>query len=253
MKRIGAAFVTILVLSCILMSIPIYAENPAVVWKFDDENEITQFFEGTNNVTISVENGVMKLALTGVDPLIWADLRKFDGKLQFSLDTYKYMKIKYKADTNDTISELFFGTVQNLEKGEDIFTGTRMLNLTLEKNKWDEKVFNMGQLSPQWTGTLAALRFDPIANYAANDTFYISYIAFFATEAEANAFDESKITSHALEILSPQTTTAAPAPETSGSPQTGEYLFAVLMMTIAMTAIVPICYKKARTLKNVRP
>lgn len=255
MKRLFSILVIALLLSLSMMQA--FAAD-AKVFSFPSEEYIVGNVNA-NAAELAFDNGALKITYTGEEhPLIWF---KVESDQTFDASQYKFMKIKYKADTLDTYLRLFWGVFTNYpEHPGPNFDGAQQVDFPITLGDWTTTTIDLTTLVGNWTGQPSCLRFDfdPIsaAFIEQGETFEIEYIAFFTSEADAADYDgtaaaEVENTDSQPETTAPDQTTApeetptettaanttAPDADTTtpASPQTGDALTmsAVIMVIIA--------------------
>jgi len=144
---------------------------------FNSINNVSEFGSYTNQIS-SYENNSMKLLINNNDPVI---LKVF-AENSFNCNEYKYMKIKFKAMTTDSVSQIYFDTYENIGMNE-----SKKVEFSFVPGKWEEKIINLSE-NAYWKENLYRLRIDPIKTYSKNQLFYIEYIAFFKNIETANSY-----------------------------------------------------------------
>ena len=141
-----------------------------------------------NNCTTAIENGVLRVNVTGGDPHFPFQL---PDNMRFSADEYRYVKISMKNTSSATLSQFFFGT--NLSPGP---LGPDNTNFAVSANDTEFKTYIVDMIDDcvtpgYWTGTVQTFRWDPIEGDGAVNgaVVYCEYIAFFKTREAAEAFE----------------------------------------------------------------
>ena len=158
-------------------------ENEAIILKFDSVPNIARIITSTYGMSAGHLDNSLECRFFCAPGLFTVSLSETD---RFSADEYKYMKIKFFANTLTKTSVMYFGT-----ETEPDFSGARAVSFDRGKNKvWRDRILQLDKLSSAWTGTISSLRFDINTGYAeaVDEYVFIEYIAFFKTEAEAKAF-----------------------------------------------------------------
>ena len=101
---------------------------------------------------------------------------------------YKYVAIKYRTETDRTgmMGEIYFHSPTQGYKHPE----THLTYSLASGNVWTKVVVNAGEKA-DWQGEMVKIRFDFIeaSNLPAGESMDIEYVAFFKTQAEAEAFD----------------------------------------------------------------
>lgn len=229
----------------------------AKVFSFPSEEYIVGNINA-NAAELAFDNGALKVTYTGDEhPLIWF---KVESDQTFDASQYKFMKIKYNANTLDAYLRMFWGVFTNYpEHPGPNFDGSQMLDFEITQGKWTTTTVDLSKLLTNWNGQPSCLRFDfdPIsaAFIEQGETFEIEYIAFFTTEAEAAAYNGAAAAGTESPAAPAETTaetdaadtpaeTAAPAADTTvpASPRTGDALAisaaaVVIIAAVALTAV----------------
>lgn len=166
-------------------------ENDAVVLRFDSPKQIARIIDSTYGLTAGHLDRSLECRFFCAPGLFTVSLDKND---RFSADEYRFVKIKYFANTLSKSTIIYFAT-----ETEPEYNASRSVTFDAGRNRiWRDKVLDLGKLSGNWKGTISSLRFDVNTGYSkgADEYVFIEYIAFFRTEEEANAFggisDEQK-------------------------------------------------------------
>lgn len=176
-------------------STPAGVGTDAMIFRFDSEDD---FRNGTGTFAYTfgkqkmlgeievTDNDGLLLKIEGNDPYVY-----YSGFEPFDLSEYPYMKICIKNPTPENFFEIFM-VPQGLGEasGGDFFTGGP---ITMEDTEFKTYVFDIeAETDPSYMNrTVEMLRLDCVQLNGA-DTDYIfnlKYIAFFKTEAEANAYN----------------------------------------------------------------
>jgi len=125
-----------------------------IVWNFDTSLENWSMM---HNVSGTIENQTLHLAITGSDPYIYSA-----SGLTINANSHKYIIINMKYDAVDSQGELTAYGSQNT----DIFFPFNPSNTLFSDNFID-----MSALST-WTGTINRLRIDPYNNASSGNIYY---------------------------------------------------------------------------------
>ncbi|MDD4773036.1 MAG: hypothetical protein PHZ09_05455 [Eubacteriales bacterium] len=247
MKKIFRSITLFTVLAFIFA---LSASAVGTYWVFDDEATVLGWADkNTNGGEIGYEDGLMVIYIgDGGDPYFQHGLTPEE---QFDAASFPYVKIKCKVvGSLETLSEFFWGST--VTPGPVAETNYQFHRDDTEE--WVEYVEKIQDTSfGTWEGTVTDFRFDPIQGAVTGEELvYVEYIAFFATEEEALAWQPQ---APAAEIEAPAAEPAedaAPA-ETAAEPvgvpaaaQTAD-LFSVSIITLAIASAagVVICRKKS--------
>ena len=186
MKKIIIRLSALLLIIASICCIPAngaYNTNGSVVLRFDSVTAVARAVASTYGVNVGCLGGSMQCRFFTDPGIVVFD---FDDSQSFSADVYKYVKVKYFANTYLKDSTFFFATrlAPNMD-GEKSFSFKRGAN-----GQWNETVIDLTSCK-SWTGYITSLRFDVITRYSKSldDQYaFIEYIAFFRSEAEANAY-----------------------------------------------------------------
>ena len=251
MKKALSVLVIVFMLAA-TFAMTISAAGPSYIWDFADKNPAIYNEDGTyageagnnNSMDISYDAGenCMVGKIVGGDPYF----RLPEITPAISGDANQFIKVKYKIlgaispncsfyFTTDTISWSEEGSLQWVIDGDD--------------EQWTEQILDMSD-SAGWTGTVDKLRYDPLSAGEDGQVVYIQYVAIFASEADATAFDYAAYKSAgtaAPETTAPAETDAPDAGEantaaetdapatTTPAPQTAD-VFSVAIVALAMAA-----------------
>lgn len=168
---------------------PVVNPDDAVIFRFDSDGDFEYTFENPKMlgpVDASEETGLI-LTFLGHDPYT-----HFTGFDPFDLQEYPFMKVCIMNPTPETTFELFLiPTEQNRAAvAEDCFTGEP---ISAEDTEFKSYVFDIAKScgADYLNRTIEAIRLDCIQMDESDVTdyeFYLKYVAFFKTEAEANAY-----------------------------------------------------------------
>ncbi len=209
MKKILST-VAVVLAAVMLLSVSVFAGDEFVLrfkdCKNSEEDGTTVFPHGGSvvsgedalvfTVDPAVENHLHFYIMTGKAALFANVVRPYTEDTVSASD-YKYMKIKYKSECDNDKLTLFYVNYTDLNAHPGpAFDGNYMVELPITAdNAWHSTVYDMGTLcGDKWQNYIGALRFDMnTAEYAHDEankgkTFSIEYIAFFKTQAEADAY-----------------------------------------------------------------
>lgn len=157
-----------------------FFEGDNVVFRFKNVRDITKAITEYSYVEVGMLDKSVKLKFWGDMPSIQGELQAADA---FSLNEYKFMKIKYCGRTANPNTVFMFATSK---EPEYVINGT--LNFEHKNEVWEEKTFDMSSLQG-WEGRMEGYQLVPTP-LSDDDTesFFIEYIAFFKTQEAADAF-----------------------------------------------------------------
>ncbi|MBO4769639.1 MAG: hypothetical protein J5563_02520 [Clostridia bacterium] len=196
MKKI-LLFTSVLLVICSLMPVSVsagwsrpengaYKEGDAIVVRFGTPEAVSDALSSTYGLVAACFDGCMQLKPYFSPGIFVLD---FSGKNAINADEYRYMKIKYFANTMYSSATVYFAT----NKSNNEITGSNSFSYQRGRaKKWTEKIVNVGELSSNWTGYVSAMRVDfftqALGSIKADEYGFVEYIAFFRTEEEANEF-----------------------------------------------------------------
>lgn len=153
----------------------------------------------------TAQNGDAYFVSSDEDAAVAGNDANLPEAYQIDTSVYKYMKIKYKK--NDAVSNnVSQGYFFFLQEGAGYEYATNSLLWTYESTgEWNAQVYDLTTLEPfgvpsgspsKWTdaGLVKKIRFNLFSSNdmaKQGDEMWIEYIAFFATEEEANAYGET--------------------------------------------------------------
>ena len=163
-----------------------YKEGDAIVVRFATPEAVSDALSSTYGLVAACFDGCMQLKPYFSPGIFVLD---FSGKNAINADEYRYMKIKYFANTMYSTATVYFAT----SKSNNEITGANSFSYQRGKaKKWTEKIISAGDLSSNWTGYVSALRIDfftqALGSVKADEYGFVEYIAFFRTEKEAKEF-----------------------------------------------------------------
>lgn len=220
-------------------------------WTFDDEASALAWADkSANGGEVGYENGSMVIYISDTgDPYFQHGLA---AEEQFDAASFPFVKIKYKVvGSTETLSEFFWGSsVTPGPVGETNYQFNRD-----ETEDWVEYVEKIQDTTfGTWEGIIDNFRIDPIQGaVTGTEVVYVDYIAFFATEEEAIAWQPAaaaEVTqteetapadgSAVAETAAADVTEVAPAT----AAQTADmFSIAIIMLAIASAAGVVVCRK----------
>ncbi|MHB1150863.1 MAG: hypothetical protein ACYCWE_01680 [Eubacteriales bacterium] len=224
-------------------------------WTFDDETSALAWADkSAHGGEAGYENGSLVIYISDVgDPYFQHGLTPEE---QFDAAAFPFVKIKYKVvGSTETLAEFFWGSsVTPGPVGETNYQFNRD-----ETEDWVEYVEKIQDTSfGTWEGIIDNFRIDPIQGaVTGSEVVYVDYIAFFATEDEAIAWQPAAAAAaevtQAAEIVpeaaaaaaeTADANDAAAAEVTSAAAQTQDvFSVAIIMLAIASAAGVVICRK----------
>lgn len=163
---------------------------PAMIFKFDTAENISKFATSFASAEIGLENDAMKVSIKGGDPYI---THKFTEENTYA-DDYRYVKYRFKTSALPSIyrAEFYYKTEMFDTMGADNTYCRIALN---GDDEWRTVIIDMKEVGGKlWSGKLEVFRIDPLdahdrSVFNAGDTAYVDYLAFFATRAEAEAYN----------------------------------------------------------------
>ena len=229
------------VLVCVLtLSIAVCAAGPVTVFDFTNADYAEKWNAGNHNCDVSYDDaeGCLRIDVTGGDPY---QCYALDESERFTCKDYPWLKISYKtANMGGVQSEFFWGTdVHGGPIGETNHQFTRDAD-----DEWVEQVMMIEPAGGEeyWGDcTLTNFRIDATQDVAdGGEIMWVKYIAFFATEEDANAYTFAPAGSSTTEVEVPSTDapaaeTETPATETPSAAQTAD-VFSVAIAVLAITA-----------------
>ena len=243
-------FATALV-SVFALSAAVCAAGPVTVFDFTNADAVGAWVNSnTNNATMTYDDaeGCARIDVTGGDPYLQHTLSEDE---QFTCQDYTWVKISYKtANMEGVRSQFFWGT--------DVHGGPiAETNHNWERDAEDEWVEQVMQIHPEggeeyWGDCkLTDFRIDAADDsVVGGEIMWVKYIAFFATEEDANAYTFAPAGSSTTEAEVPATETPAaetetPATETPAAAQTAD-VFSVAIAVLAVAAAGAVVVSKKR-------
>jgi hypothetical protein len=218
-------------------------------WTFDDESSTLAWADKSKNGgEIGYENGSMVIYISSAgDPYFQHGLTANE---KFDAAAFPYVKIKYKVvGSAETLSEFFWGS--SVTPGPVAETNFQFNRDDTED--WVEYVEKIADTSfGTWEGIIDNFRIDPIQGaVSGSEVVYVDYIAFFATEEEAKAWQpapaaaEVTTAAPAADSAVAETAAADNADGTAVAAQTSDmFSVAIVILAISTAAGVVICRKK---------
>lgn len=200
MKKTAKITLLALLVALVAAMVPvnIFAADEYVI-TFNSVDEYPDILH-VDSMDIAIEEDALKFTLTGgTHPLFWFGVGAEGTKNETPINAseYKYMKIRYKSEAEDDVLRFFYATYTDLNANPGpAFTGENMVDMDIKHGAgWQSLIYDLGAVT-NWKDYISALRFDldPLTDGAgltgdsAGDSFFVGYIAFFKTEAEAKAY-----------------------------------------------------------------
>ncbi len=240
-------FATALV-SVFAFSAAVCAAGPVTVFDFTNADTTAAWVNSdTNNATMTYDDaeGCARIDVTGSDPYLRHTLSEDE---RFTCQDYTWVKISYKtANMNGVRSQFFWGT--------DVHGGPiAETNHNWEREKEDEWVEQVMQIHPEggeeyWGDcTLTDFRIDAADDSVeGGEIMWVKYIAFFASEEDANAYTFAPAGASTSEAEAPAAETETPAAETEtpAAAQTAD-VFSVAVAVLAVAAAGAVIVSKKR-------
>ena len=228
------------ILFCVLFVMSVSAAG--TFWTFDDEASALAWADrSANGGTVGYEDGSLVIYVSDAgDPYFQHGLTPEE---QFDAAAFPFVKIKYKViGSDETLSEFFWGS--SVTPGPVAETNYQFSRKDSEE--WVEYVEKIRDTSfGTWEGIIDNFRIDPIQGAVdGTEVVYVDYIAFFATEEEALAWQPAVavppsegIRTAAADIIAGAvgTDTAARAAAVHTAPQT-EDLFTIAIIVLAIAS-----------------
>jgi len=236
--------------SLFAMSAAVSAADPACVMDFTNPDYTAAWVAaGAHNVEVSYDEAekAMRLASTAGDP--YTEAYTLTADEQFDQGANTWMKISYKVIESDGGKAQFHWGNTGIQSGPHAETNFNWDRIG-EEGEWVEQVVEIiptGGRDDAWTTTLTKLRIDPFHEEQdgsdADGVMFVKYIAFFASEADANAWTFGAAAADPAPEA-PATSETAPAPE-AGAAQTADmFSVAIAALACAAAAGAVVCSKK---------
>jgi len=134
-------------------------------WQFD-QNDFTQFWTSGQSVSdLNTIGGNLIFDINGSDSYIYSPLTRLDP------NEYRYLKIKLKNQTAATAAQLFWITKTSTSWNE-----TKSVTFKIVPNCNDFKTYLVDLYdSPNWSGLVNQLRFDPANNSVTSGHYEIDF------------------------------------------------------------------------------
>lgn len=144
-----------------------YTSSPTVPYNWTFSTPMTyEGWQGAQQILPSVANGALVLTSTGTDPFIYSQ-----DNLNIPASV-RYLHIRLRNQTADTAAAFYFTTTLDGGWGQN-----KVVAFTTAANAsgYTNYVVDMGA-SPNWTGTIKQLRFDPFSSTGTMlvDSVYLS-------------------------------------------------------------------------------
>ncbi len=143
--------------------------------------ETSDSFQNGHDTVHNEQEGYYSFVITGDDPYLWL------GQPNVKCADAKYALISYRTDCS-AMGELFVQRSDNVNMGQQ---GSHMDWHYNASGEWETIVVYCSAWADS-SSSISVLRIDPLANGAfvhGETCIDIAYIAFFATEEDANSFD----------------------------------------------------------------
>ncbi|KHJ39515.1 hypothetical protein PBAC_00220 [Pedobacter glucosidilyticus] len=126
----------------------------------------TEGWGSANNLTSSVNNGVLTLTATGTDPYIYSP-----NNLNINASLIKTIRIRVQNNTNQSAFQIYWIT-----NTDQTYNSAKLIQIPVTPNLATQKeyVFDFSSVTG-WQGTIKQLRLDP-GNPATNTSIAIDYI-----------------------------------------------------------------------------
>lgn len=126
----------------------------------------TEGWGNANNLTSSVNNGVLTLTATGTDPYIYSP-----NNLNINASLIKTIRIRVQNNTNQSAFQIYWIT-----NTDQTYNSAKLIQIPVTPNLATQKeyVFDFSSVTG-WQGTIKQLRLDP-GNPATNTSIAIDYI-----------------------------------------------------------------------------
>ena len=160
---------------------------PPMIWKFNNPEFVDKFY-ASGSVTIAFAQQDNE-SYIDVNSLGAADNCNFAWYIpeenRFELSDYPYVAIRYRSTHNGTIQ--FYPSITTTADGA---SGSlyRSMSMDSKTGEWTKIVRHLTGGAGEWKGIIDYVRLDFMRYAAVKKDIDIDYIAFFATEAEANAY-----------------------------------------------------------------
>lgn len=151
-------------ISCFIFVLSsIFTTKAQQTWDFDTNIE---GWNNPNNMTTSVNAGILTITTTGNDPFIYSPTN-----LGIDASTIKTLKIRVKNTTNQSSFQIYWIT-----NADQTYNATKLAQIAVTPNSTSQKeyIFDFSSTTA-WQGTIRQLRFDP-GNPASGSTLDIDYI-----------------------------------------------------------------------------
>ena len=154
--------------------------KPNLIYDFSLADTSDNFQHGHDTVH-SEKDGYYTFTITGSDPYLWLGQPNIKGT------DAQYAKIVYRTDL-DAQGEFFVQRSDNVQMGQE---GSHIAWRWNATGEWETIVLHCGAWANS-NASISIMRLDPMANGAfvnGQTTIDIAYIAFFATEEDADSFN----------------------------------------------------------------
>ena len=232
MKKVFVMVVLVAVLLCVCLPVTVSAAGaPATVFDFGTEEKFDEHLENLANAPeeceIDWDKNMFHMTSIGKDPRVSINL--VDDEVM--CEDYPWMKIGVLNPSDTTVFEMHFKTYEmpNINgttaihfpiSSKDTARKDYVVNVA-ERNLATAPELNPTEASEMvdsvWEGTLEYIRLDclffgkPSGEVPEGTEFYVDYVAFFATKADAEAFDITAYRTKPITTTAPVKTEAATA------------------------------------------
>ena len=220
----------------VAMTAAVSAADPACVIDLTNEANLANFSGATRvDVSYDAEKGATVFAPNGSDPYVSYNL---PAEQQFDCAANTWCKIGYEtAGDIGGIQTQFFWNTTTVSGPSG---GNQVDWYRDEDGKYVDQVFEMLSTNEGgWDGTLTLLRLDPFQDEDnwGDEELFVKYIAFFASEADAQAYTFAPAAAAPTTPDEPATGETTTTPET-GAAQTADMASVAVIGLVAAAAVV---------------
>lgn len=199
------AVVVLLVLSFVMLSVSVEAEDDCIIWRFDSEDIIKTVHR--NAVNLTLYDDVMQVHFTEEEnPLFYIRLPKEE---RFNAEEYPIVKIRYRADVMDDTIIFYYCFTDDFQTDAQMeFFGEKCVSAHTQNGGWVEETYDFSELADNFSGELKGFRVDPVGVVfdCYSEYFLVEYIGFFRNEEAAAAYKGVSDADAPEEESRPQTT-----------------------------------------------